>query len=274
MRQPISLLRLLKRFAIAVACLYLLAGVALYFMQRSLLYYRLPLLFQPDAQAIQIPAKEITLHGWVVNPGQSQALIYFGGKGESVERDVGLFRNAAPGYSVYLVPYRGFGPNAGEPTETDLFADALVVDDWVHARQPRVSVMGRSLGSAIATWVASRRPTDKLVLVTPFDSVLNIARERYPMFPVALFLKDPYESWRYAESVKAKVLVVLASNDQVVPRANSDALVEHFPVKPEVVVIPHSGHNNIHNSTAYAPAIADFMRVPEKVSTGVPVLSH
>ncbi|HEV2606989.1 MAG TPA: hypothetical protein VGT79_03295 [Xanthomonadaceae bacterium] len=274
MREPISLWRQLKRLAIAVACLYLLAGVGLYSMQRSLLYYRLPLLFKPDAQDIQIPAKGVTLHGWVVNPGQSEALIYFGGKGESVERDVGLFRKAAPECTVYLVPYRGFGPNAGEPTESNLFADALVVDDWVRAHHPQVTVMGRSLGTGIATWVASQRPTDKLVLVTPFDSILNIARERYPVFPVALFLKDRYESWRYAESVKARVLVVLASDDQVVPRAHSEALMAHFPSKPDVVVIPHSGHNDIHNSTAYAQAIADFMRVPEKAPTEPQVPRH
>jgi len=274
MREPLSLWRLLKRFAIVVACLYLLAGVGLYWMQRSLLYYRRPLLFKPDAQDILIPATGVALHGWVVNPGQSQALIYFGGKGESVERDVGLFRNAAPACTVYLVPYRGFGPNPGEPTEANLFADALVVDDWVRARHPHVSVIGRSLGTGVATWVASQRPTDKLVLVTPFDSVLNIARERYPMFPVALFLQDRYESWRYAETVRAKVLIVLASNDQVVPRAHSEALMAHFRVKPEVVVIPHSGHNNIHNSAVYALAIADFMRVPEKTPTASQVLSH
>lgn len=274
MREPISLWRLLKRFAVVVACLYLIACIGLYFGQGTLTYFPRPLLFEPDAQDIAIPAKAATLHGWVVNPGQARALIYFGGNGESVERDVDLFRKAVPGISVYLVPYRGFGANAGTPTEAVLFADALAVDDWVRARHAQVSVMGRSLGSGVATWVASQRPTDKLVLVTPFDSVLNIARERFPIFPVAPFLKDPYESWRYAGSVKAKVLVVLAADDHVVPRARSEALIVYFPVKPAVVVVPHSGHNNIHNSVVYAQAIADFMRDPQKVSTASPVLSH
>lgn len=274
MREPISLWRLLKRFAIVVACLYLIACLGLYFGQGMLTYFPRPLLFEPDAQTIEIAAKDVTLHGWVVNPGHEQALVYFGGNGESVERDVDLFRGAAPGISVYLVPYRGFGTNAGKPTEASLFADALVVDDWVRARHAHVSIMGRSLGSGVATWVASRRSTEKLLLVTPFDSILNIARERYPIFPVTPFLKDRYESWRYAESVKAKVLVVLAADDQIVPRTNSEALIARFPTKPEVVVIPHSGHNNIQNNAAYPQAIADFMRLPEKAPTGPPVMSH
>jgi len=274
MREPISLWRLLKRFAVVVACVYLIACVGLYFGQGMLTYFPRPLLFEPDAQDIAIPAKDTMLHGWVVNPGHAQALIYFGGNGESVERDVDLFRKAMPASSVYLVPYRGFGANAGNPTEATLFADALVVDDWVRARHAQVSVMGRSLGSGVATWVASRRPTDRLVLVTPFDSILNIARERFPIFPVAPFLKDRYESWRYAGSVKAKVLVVLASDDHVVPRARSAALMAYFPVKPAVVVVPHSGHNNIHNSAVYTQAIADFTRATVEMPSTNPSPRH
>jgi pimeloyl-ACP methyl ester carboxylesterase len=269
-----SLLRLLKRFAAVIFSLYVLACAALYFMQRSLLYDPHPLLFEPDAQDITIPADGIALHGWVVNPGRPEALIYFGGKGESVERDVGFFRNAVPAETVYLVPYRGYGPNPGNPTEAGLFADSLVVESWVQARHAQVSLMGRSLGSGVATWVASQRRIDRLVLVTPYDSVLDIARERYPIFPVAPFLKDRYESWLYAGLVKARVLIVLAANDQVVPRAHSDALIAHLPVKPEVVVVPRSNHNNLQNSAAYAQAVGDFMRDSATTPSANPVPSR
>ena len=273
MREPILLTRLLKRFAIVAVVLYVTACGALYVMQRSLLYDPHRLLFKPDAQDIAIPAEGGALHGWVVDPGKPEALIYFGGKGESVERDVEFFRAELPTYSVYLVPYRGYGPNAGEPTEAGLFADSLAVYAWVHAKHPHVCVMGRSLGTGIATWVASKRDVDRLVLVTPYDSILNIARERYPIFPVALFLKDRYESWLYAESVKADVLVVLADGDEVIPRAHSDALMTHFGVKPEVVVVPHAGHNNLNHSTVYAQAIERFMRVPAQTPSPSPMPS-
>ena len=261
MRGSMSLKRLLLRFAVIVALLYLLACIALYTMQRSLLYFPQPMLAAPDAQTISIPSGSKTLQGWVVNPGQPHALMYFGGKGERVERDVDFFRSTLPGYSVYLVPYRGYGPNEGEPTEAGLYADALVEYAWVRARSAHVAAMGRSLGTGVATYVASTREVEMLVLVTPYDSVLNIARSRYPMFPVSLILKDRYESWRRAGSIKARALVVLASDDQAVPRSNSDVLIYHFRPKPDVIVIPHSGHNNLSNSAVYAHAIADFMRV-------------
>ena len=259
MRKPTSLSRWFKRIALTVVALYLIAGVTLWFFQRSLIYYANPLLFTPDAPAIAIPSHGLILHGWAINPGHDHALIYFGGKGESVERDVGFFRTTLPDCTVYLVPYRGFGPNAGHPTEKDLFADALVVHDWVRARHPHVAAMGRSLGSGVATWLAAQRPLERLVLVTPYDSILGIASERYPAFPVAWFLEDRYESTRYAPSVHARVLVVLASDDHAIPRAHSEALMTHFPARPDVVVVPHSGHNNIHNSPDYARAVAAFI---------------
>ena len=253
---------LLRNLAIAVAALYLIACGALYVEQRALLYHPWPLMFEPDAQAIAIPSDGVMLHGWVVNPGKQDALVYFGGNGESVERDVGFFRANLPQYSVYLVPYRGYGPNVGEPTEADLFADSLKVYAWAHARHAHVSLMGRSLGTGVATWLASQRPTERLVLVTPYDSIVNIARERYPIFPVAWFMKDPYESWRYAGAVHASTLVVLAEDDQIVPRAHSDALIARFPTRPEIVVAPHANHNNIHNSAVYAQALIEFMHLP------------
>jgi pimeloyl-ACP methyl ester carboxylesterase len=269
--KPISLKRLLRHVVIVAVLFYLLAGLALYTMQRTLLYHPFAMIAAAEAPGVSIPANGNILRGWIVNPGQPEAAIYFGGNGERVERDVGFFRTNLPGYSVYLVPYRGYGPNAGEPTEAGLYSDALAVYAYVQARHAHVSVIGRSLGTGVATYVASIRGVERLVLVTPYDSIVNIAQARYPIFPISWLVKDRYESWRRAGSIKARVLVVLAESDQAVPRTNSDVLIAHFNPKPEVVVIPHADHNNLSNSATYAQAIADFMRVPAAVPSARPV---
>ncbi len=269
--KPVSVKRFLLRFAIAIVLIYLLACIALYTVQRSLLYFPQPMIAAPDAQSISIPANGNLLHGWVVNPGQPDAIIYFGGNGERVERDVDFFRTMLPSYSVYLVPYRGYGPNAGEPTEAGLYADALAEYAWVRARHAHVAVMGRSLGTGVATFLASRGAVARLVLVTPYDSIANIAQDRYRIFPIPLLLKDRYESWRRAGSIKAPVLIVLADGDQVVPRGNSDVLIDHFHPKPTVVVIPHANHNNLTNSATYVQAIEGFMRVSVAATPAIPV---
>ena len=254
--------RWLLRIAMAITLVYAALCGLLYASQGVILYHPSPLQFEPDAQAITIPNGAGILHGWVVNPGKPEAIIYFGGNGEAVERDADFFRTLLPDQSIYLVPYRGYGPNAGKPSEAGIESDELTVYDFVHARHARVSLIGRSLGTGIATYVASHRPIRKLVLVTPYDSILNIARSRYPLFPIAWVLKDRYESWRSADVIKVPVLILLGSDDDVIPRASSDELIAHFHPEPTVVAIAHGGHNNLSNSPIYAQSIADFMRVP------------
>jgi pimeloyl-ACP methyl ester carboxylesterase len=179
-----------------------------------------------------------------------------------------------PGYSVYLVPYRGYGPNAGEPTEAGLYADALAEYAYVQARHAHVSVIGRSLGTGVATYLASQRAVAKLVLVTPYDSIVNIAQGRYPIYPVSWLMKDRYESWRRVGSITAHTLVILADGDQIVPRANSDVLIADFHPKPEVVVVPHANHNNLTNSATYVQAIEGFMRVQAATPPATPAPQH
>ncbi len=259
MRAPISLKRWLLLLFIATVLAYALLCGLLYALQRQVLYHPSPQLFEPDAPVITIHGSTGVLHGWVVNPGRQRAVIYFGGNGESVERDVDLFRAILPDVSVYLVPYRGYGPNAGEPSEAGIEAGAVAIFDFVHSRHEQIALFGRSLGSGVATCVAAQRPIARLVLITPYDSILNIARQRFPMFPVTLLIKDRYESWRCAEAIKAPMLVLLGADDEIIPRANSEALIAHFHAKPRVVIISRAGHNNLSNSPIYTKAIADFM---------------
>lgn len=241
------------------ALAYLAICGLLYAQQGNILYHPAPLLFEPDAQTIAIAGKTGPLQGWVVNPGKTDAMVYFGGNGESVERDVEFFRNLLPQRSVYLVPYRGYGPNAGTPSEGGIEADALAVFDFVHARHARTAVVGRSLGTGVATYVAATRPIDRIALVTPYDSILDMARERYGMFPVSLLLRDRYESWRNAQRIAVPALVLLASDDLVVPRSHSDALIANLRGPKTIVVIPRSGHNNISNSPLYSASFRGFL---------------
>lgn len=230
----------------------------LYAAQGTVLYHPSPLLFEPEAQAIAVEGESGPLRGWMVNPGKADALVYYGGNGESLERDVEFFRTRLPERSTYLVPYRGYGPNAGTPNERDIEADALAVFDFARSRHARIAVAGRSLGSGVATYVAARRPIDRIVLVTPYDSILNVARERYGLFPVSILLRDRYESWRNAERISARALVLLASDDLAIPRPRSDALIKRLRHRKTVVVIPHSDHNNLSNTPLYANSIREF----------------
>jgi len=224
------------------------------------LYFPTPVNAGVQAQSFDLQSDGLRLRGWVVNPGKQDSLIYFGGNAEAVEHNFDLFKRTLPNVTVYLLPYRSYGGNPGEVTEANLYRDALNLHDQTRNHHFRVSVMGRSLGTGVATHLASQRKVDKLLLVTPYDSMINIAQTQYPAFPASWILKDRYESWRLAPKIDSDLLIMIAGNDEIIPLRNTMNLVSHFKRKPEVIVFEGEGHNSISDSAEYDRAIAGFIQ--------------
>ncbi len=232
----------------------------LYIAQRGFIYFPTPEVSNPTARDLRIDSGGETIQVWQLNPGGSQAILYIGGNAEDVSNNTPDFLKLFGDYTVYLVNYRGYGASTGSPSEAGLFADAEAVYDFIATEHARVHVMGRSLGSGIAVHLASVRDVGKLVLVTPYDSIANIAAKSMPIFPVKLMLKDRYESWRLAGDLKNPTLALLAEYDQVIPRASSERLIAAFePGQVTVVVVPRADHNSIGMMPEYQSALAAFM---------------
>ena len=210
-------------WALKIAVLvYVGIGAVLYVAQRSFLY--LPVSENPaeDTPVEWVEVDGAELKVWAVAGTQPElAVIYFGGNAEDVYYNAEDFRQHLPEATAYLVNYRGYGGSSGSPSEAALFADALALFDRLAARHERIAVVGRSLGSGIATYLASQRPVHRLVLVTPHDSVLALAQKHYPVYPVSLMLKDRYESVRYAADIDMPVLLLVAQNDTLIPPAHA-----------------------------------------------------
>jgi hypothetical protein len=246
--------------ALALALGYLACAAWLYFAQDALLYHPEFTRADPAQTDYALRRDGVTLRGWVVNPGRARALIYFGGNADAVQTMRDDYGRWAPDRSVYLVAYRGYGASEGKPRQDALFGDALALFDAVHGHHSEVALIGRSLGSGVATWVAAQRPVEKLVLVTPFDSIARIAQRRFPVFPVQLLMRDRYDSWRYAAAVRCPVLVLQAPLDQVVPADSTARLLRRFAPPPQLRVIAGTGHGTIVADPAYGRAVADFLR--------------
>ncbi len=214
--------------------------VALYFQQRGLMYFPQATRTAPADTDFQLTRDGLTLRGWVVNAGQPDPILYFGGNAERVEHRREQFARLFPDHSIYLLAYRGYGASDGQPNEQTLFGDALAFFDHVQARhrgQP-VVVIGTSLGSGIASHVASKRPVTKLVLVAPFDSMAEVAGSHYPVLPVRWLLSDKYDSATHLAGYSAPVLVIRAGRDEVIPAASTDRFIDALGAPPQVVVLP------------------------------------
>jgi uncharacterized protein len=215
-----------------------------------------------DDATVRLRVGRVELRGWEVNPGRERALVYFGGNGEGVEWLRPELERRLPDHTSYLVAYRGYGASGGRPGERALTADALAVLDHVAARHPDapVDVVGRSLGSGVAVQVAARRPVGRLVLVTPFDSLVATAGDLFPRLPMRWLVHDHWDSAAVAHRLRAPVLVVRAGRDALVRPARTDRLLEALPADTRVVALPAADHADLVEDPAYWRAITEFLR--------------
>jgi pimeloyl-ACP methyl ester carboxylesterase len=249
-------MRLLLSLLALVLVVYLAACAGLYFAQRSLIYHPQPArgptahpLLRLQVEGAQIAVTTLPAPG-------PRALLYFGGNAEDVTASLGQLERDFPGRALYLLHYRGYGASSGSPSEAALHADALVLFDHVHASHSDVVVVGRSLGSGVAVRLASLRPLQGVVLVTPYDSLAGIAARQFPAFPVRWLLKDRFDSVRHAPRVRAPTLLLAAEHDDLIPADSTARLAASFPPGvARLAVIADTGHNTISLSPAYGEAL-------------------
>jgi len=207
-----------------------------------------------------------TLKGWLLRPQKpgvlSPAIIYYGGRSE----EVSWLKGAAswfPSHVIVALNYRGYGESDGDPTEKALFTDGLDQFDWLIEQagvDPKaVTLIGRSLGTGVASYVAAQRPAEKVVLITPYDSILSVARRRFWFTPLSLILRHKFDSVAYAKGARQPCLVLLAEHDDVVPAEHSHKLLEAWQGDTKLVSIPGSDHNDIPYLPATLAVIAEWL---------------
>ncbi len=226
-------------------CVYFGLCIFFFIFQRSFIYMPTPAT-QAHASALVLELPDADLRISTRPHDGPQAVLYFGGNAEDVTYAVPELAEAFPDRAIYAVHYRGYSGSEGHPSEHALRNDARAAFTMVHRQHPDVVVIGRSLGSSLAIQLAAEEPVSKLVLVTPFESILAIAKRVVPFLPVGLLLRDPYESWRYAPRVTCPTTIIAASRDEVVPAIDTRRLFEGFqPGVATFVMIDGADHNSI-----------------------------
>ncbi|HEV2703369.1 MAG TPA: alpha/beta fold hydrolase [Steroidobacteraceae bacterium] len=255
------MLRIIYTALAGVGTIYLAVCAAMFAFQRSLLYFPQPRMVTAAASTLRLRVPGSELIVTVRSHAGPKALIYFGGNAEDVSSSLEVFSRAFPEHALYLLHYRGYGGSTGSPSESANHADALAIFQEVHAQHPEVALIGRSLGSGVALRLASEVAAARLVLVTPFNSIEEIAAAEYPYLPVKWLLLDRYQSWKYAARIRIPTTLVAAENDEVIPRASADRLLARFPAgSASMAIIKGVGHNDIGAAGSYFPTLQNALR--------------
>jgi pimeloyl-ACP methyl ester carboxylesterase len=261
-RRIVEWLLILAVVAVGVpACAWLAQDHLIFFPQKVASTAHLP----QRAQALTLTAADGTrLDGWIV-PGASSpapAVIYFGGNAEEVSWTLADARWPRA-YSVIAFNYRGYGTSEGKPAAAALLADGLAIHDAVATRPgvdpARIVVYGRSLGTAVATHVASERAVAGAMLVSPYDSLAAVGRHHYPFLPVSLLLRHRFVPVEDAARARAPLLAIVADSDSVIPPARSRALFDAWAGPKDWLALPRVDHNSLGATREFWDAIARFL---------------
>jgi len=260
-----SLLILLGIAGVFYAALCLL----LYLQQDRVLFYPGPndsaLLSQWKTRAVEIRTADLRLEGWwAENPASTTpfVILYFGGNAEDVLYTASMAERFEA-RRLLVVNYRGYGQTQGSPSQDALYEDGLAIYDYVvneaGIRSEHIVVMGRSLGSAVASMLAAKRSLRAAILITPFDSIRAVASSHYPIFPVRLLLRHPFDSVSFAQHTNAPALIIAAAEDRVIPAKHAQALANVWAGKHTLHVLPGVGHNDLEAHPDYFRFINEFL---------------
>lgn len=255
----------LLKLALALAGLYALVAAVAYVLQTWLIFPAGLAVFGPElpagARRVELATKDgaqivlVRLPAERPAAGRRPVLLGFGGNAWNADALVLMLRRIFPEHEVAALHYRGYGPSGGRPSAAALFDDARrAYDHLAGEAEADVVAIGLSLGAAVAVDLAAARPLQGTVMVTPFDSLKDLAAHHYPWLPVRLLLRHRMETARTLRDLDVPVAVITAENDSIVPAARS-APVRRAARDLRKNITIASGHNDLYDHPDFAAAL-------------------
>ncbi len=204
----------------------------------------------PVGRWVEIPTPDgERLTGMYVPPQPGKpVVIYFHGNGNNILQYAFLAEAFGKTGFGYLGPsYRGYPGSTGTPDETGILTDGLAAYDWLRRELPDVPVMlaAHSLGTGVAVNTAAEREVKAVALLSPYDSIENVAAYNYPWLPVRPLIQNPIRSWQRIARVSAPKILIHGDLDDLIPIARGEALFAAAPEPKTFIAAKGLGHNNM-----------------------------
>jgi len=269
--------RMIWQILIALAGGYVLLAAALFVLQGYLVY-------RPTKQHVATPKDHehpmdyedvwmqtsdgMRSHGWFVPGGEESpkgTVLMFHGNGGNVSHrleTIAIFHEL--GYNAMIIDYRGYGLSDGSPSEQGTYRDAEAAWKYLtHKRKldrNRIVIFGRSLGSAVAAWLAVEKHSAGLILESAFTSIPDMGAELYKFLPVRMLARINYNTLGRIQQVRCRILMVHSPDDEIIPYHHSQKLFAAAK-EPKTFQEIVGGHNDgfIRSGDLYTDSVAKFL---------------
>ena len=165
------------------------------------------------------------------------------------------------GYEVLIIDYRSFGKSTGKISEENLYHDAQFIYDQIRSSfdETRITVFGRSIGTGIASYIASHNNPSRLILESPYVSIPNMAKKYYPWFPRKL-IRFRLPNDQYLEKVFCPVFIIHGSKDEIIPVESTESLRGKLKPEDQVFIIRNGHHNDLSMFEEYQNSLYEILK--------------
>ena len=256
-----------------IVIIYVVIGVALYFLQEKFLFH--PTALKADHKyAIDAPFREINLPmnndrvlGIVQFPVADSVpagvVLYFHGNMQNIERYAPMAKNfTSNNFEVWMLDYPGFGKSTGERTEKIMYSDAIELYKMALAKFPasQIIIYGKSMGTGPASYLASRKDCKRLILESPYYSIEALLDHYAFMYPSSLLSKYHFPSFEYFPDIAAPISIFHGTDDEIIPFKNAKRLVLKAPGVAELIPLEDGKHNNLNDFPLFHSKLDSLLR--------------
>lgn len=252
--------------------LYGLIGIGVYYLQEKVLFrpgkmdFNTPYAFTVPHKEINIAFNEqanINIVQFTAGPAPKGVVLYFHGNRKNISR----FAKFAPnftknGYEVWMVDYPGYGKSTGPMSEQRLydFADQLYKLAAARFAKDSIVIYGKSLGSGIAAWLASKKNCRQLILETPYYSITSLCRRYFPIYPVGRMIHYKIPTYEYLQQVIVPITILHGTADGVIPYSNAERLKPWLKPADKFITIEGGSHNNLNDYPLFHQALDSLLK--------------
>lgn len=252
--------------------LYGLIGIGIYYLQENALFrpetmpLHTPYAFTVPHKEINIAFNEqtnISIVQFTAGATPKGVVLYFHGNRKNISR----FAKFAPnftknGYEVWMVDYPGYGKSTGPMSEQRLydFADQLYKLAAARFAKDSIVIYGKSLGSGIAAWLASRKNCRQLILETPYYSITSLCQRYFPIYPVSRMIHYKIPTYEYLQQVIVPITIIHGTSDGVIPYSNAARLKPYLKPADKFITIDGGSHNDLNDYPLFHQALDSLLK--------------
>lgn len=253
----------MRKFLTWALLIYAVLGIAIYYAQGYFFFRSVPLK-ETHRYSFSIPYREVNLpfkadanlniiQFETQQPIRGVVLYLHGNR-----QNIGWYAQFAPmftdqGYEVWMLDYPGYGKSTGELTEASLYAYAEQLYKLAGSKYPAHSIIiyGKSMGTGLATYLASRQRCKRVILETPYYSLSSVAARYFPIYPMEQMIKVKIPSWQYLAEVKDTVSILHGTDDGVISYSNASRLKPYLKKGDEFITIEGGSHNDLRRFSLF-----------------------